>query len=437
MKKLFALIFFLFSPFAFSAVESVQPIRAYYINDITKTSSTPQIACQAHLFGVSGTAVASSSFPSICNISYTSGGGGSVPISLINLCPSPPQLPYFVYNNATLMCERNNPCPPTTTAGLPFVTTVGWSLGTHSVGSSGTTCGLNSCLELRTVTSSILGINTWSIDYLPQSCQPEGTPLPAKPMIVTFTPPSQPIPTQTPADKAAFDQLVADKVLADAKSAAAAAASANATTATAAQAAADQAAADAYIASVIARANAIKAGLPSLTQPTSTISVPPVGNTTGGNTTTAGGTTGGVVGGSTGGTTSSTGGTATCATFSICNVEQYLNDIKNALGFGQSFDSAAAAADAKVATMEIDGQTAQKKVGVDAAAQEVADESLIKSAFQIPALRTTCTPITKVVMGRPLSMDFCFYTEILRQIIAFLFGLFGAFSVYQIAFRKK
>ena len=437
MKKILLAFLIFYSSNSFCQIESVAPLSGYFLMFQGYPYPSIEAACSSFVTPPSVLYIYSPPSFNGGGQCFIGSGSGTFIGNVVaeRACPNPPNAPYFTYNSATLMCERVNPCPNSSI----LLTTVGWSLGFRSVGSGGSVCDAMSCLDIMMVTSSNLGINTWTIDHTSSSCQREGVPLPPKPLIVNFTPVEPFIPALTPSDKSSYDQLVADKAAADAQSAAAAAASAAATAATAAQAAVDQAAADAYIASVIARANALKAGLPVLNVPQSPVQIPiGTGGTTGGGTpapavgTPAVGTP--AVGTPAAGTPAPAAGTASCATFSICNVEQYLNDIKNALGFGQSFD--ATAADAKVATMEKDNKSALDKFVSDANSAQAVDEASVVGAFSLLIPVVQPMPFTGVVMGKTVSIDISKYTEMIREILGWLWAVFGAYTIYGTIFRR-
>ncbi|NOT98503.1 MAG: hypothetical protein HOO97_05350, partial [Sideroxydans sp.] len=285
MKKIFISLCLFYSCNAFAVIEAVAPIREDWSNQWTTASINHfpdgTSACNALLlyFNVSNKVYTLSSFvinpffPDIgtCNFSGMQ-NGVALPyaitrvdtVSALHICPTPPNLPFFVYNQTTFLCERENPC-----ASQSLIST-GWAIGTAPVGQVTTFCAFPlNCTTTQTVLRSALGMSIVNNNRDGTSCLPDSAVLPPDALKVTLSPSAVPIENKSPADTAVFDQLVADKAAADAKSAAAAAASANATAATAAQAAADQAAADAYIASVIARANALKSGLPVLNVPSS------------------------------------------------------------------------------------------------------------------------------------------------------------------------
>ena len=117
--------------------------------------------------------------------------------------------------------------------------------------------------------------------------------------------------------------------------------------------------------------------------------------------------------------------------------EGLLADIKSALGFGQSVAVEGSALDATKHNTEVAfGNTMRDAVnGFDAA--QTGDENSLLGAFVFDPPYTACTPITRTIHGRVTTIDFCQYAEYLRQLIGWLFALFGAYSIYQTIFKAR
>lgn len=57
--------------------------------------------------------------------------------------------------------------------------------------------------------------------------------------------------------------------------------------------------------------------------------------------------------------------------------------------------------------------------------------------FQFSPVASTCAPYTGSVHGVNVSINICTYTEYLRDLLAWLFALFAAWSIYGVVFRAK
>lgn len=443
MKILF-FAFLLFTNFAYSALETVQPsstIVTYGVLGYTAASTfiSPAEAC-AFVFDIPNVYKVVGSSDKTCEVDSIPtpvAPPGTTPppihysipvaINTVYKCPtansSQSSFPYRL-NLTTNMCERDNPCPHTylgmNTSGSAAGVSVGIGLVADTTPYSA--CDAYGCVvDVVPHTASVLGISLITNTATDRSCS-DSSPATNPPIKVTFSPPS-------PTAQADYDALVA-AAAASAAAAAAAAASKAAAANAAAQAAADKAAADA-LALLLAKAAALKLAAGNGGSSPSPNANPPPSPSSG--TPPAGTAPPGTGGGTTPAITPATG-TANCATFSICQVEQYLSDIKTALSFGQSFDSTAA--DAQMANVKTDNKSSLDKVVSDANSAQAGDENLVSSIYKTPVSFAACVPFTHSVGTRTVTIDICTYTEMLRELLGWLFAVFGAYEIYSTIFRK-
>lgn len=69
--------------------------------------------------------------------------------------------------------------------------------------------------------------------------------------------------------------------------------------------------------------------------------------------------------------------------------------------------------------------------------QQTVDQNNVSGFFSFAPVASSCAPWSKTVHGKTATIDFCTYTEMIRSTIAWLFALFGAYTIYQIIFRAK
>lgn len=72
-----------------------------------------------------------------------------------------------------------------------------------------------------------------------------------------------------------------------------------------------------------------------------------------------------------------------------------------------------------------------------AIAADESDENSLLGSFVFDPQYTACQPFTKQIMGRTATIDLCTYAAMLRDLIGWLFAVFGAYSIYQTIFRAR
>ncbi len=115
--------------------------------------------------------------------------------------------------------------------------------------------------------------------------------------------------------------------------------------------------------------------------------------------------------------------------------EGLLRDVRALLGFGQTFDSSIVGTTPDQNAVGFASGLSQ--VTTDLKAAEATDESSVMGFFTLSLPSASCTPSSKAVHGVSVSLDWCVYTEKLRELLAWLFAVFGAWSVYGQIFKEK
>lgn len=332
----------------------------------------------------------------------------------------------FRYNKTTAMCERINPCPHTylginVTQAMPYAVILGHR---EAVTTSYDTCDDFGCsATVLPSAASVLGISLQHVTLDATSCSDS---VPRPPIQVSLAAANS---AQTD-----YDALVAAQAASDGAAATAAAMRA-ASASAAAQANSDAAAASA-LSTLLAKAAAIKVKLPTPSAANGALDNSGITNASGQTSTTSATSITG--GGGGGGSAGSGSGTAqqsgSCATFSICNVEQFLTDIKTAVGFGKTFDTASL--DAQTANIKTDNKAALDKLITDADTAQIADEASVDGWFNLSIPTVSPQPFTGNVMGKTVTIDIGKYTEMLRDLFGWLWAIFGAYTIYGTIFRK-
>ena len=67
----------------------------------------------------------------------------------------------------------------------------------------------------------------------------------------------------------------------------------------------------------------------------------------------------------------------------------------------------------------------------------VTDTHYLDGIFNFSPVASVCAPYTKTVHGRTVTIDTCYYTEMIRTTLAWLFALFGAYTVFTNIFRPR
>ena len=65
------------------------------------------------------------------------------------------------------------------------------------------------------------------------------------------------------------------------------------------------------------------------------------------------------------------------------------------------------------------------------------DKGILRNLFNFQPLGSACTPYTGTVHGISVNIDICKYTDMLRDLIGYLFALFGAWTSFNVVFRPK
>lgn len=122
-------------------------------------------------------------------------------------------------------------------------------------------------------------------------------------------------------------------------------------------------------------------------------------------------------------------------TAEVAKSNTLLGDIKNALGFGQTVNSAAP--DAQLSSVTSDYTSSLTNFAATTQTQEAADENLLANSFLVNLPGGSCAPFSGSVGGAGFSVDTCRYTEMLRSLIGWLFAVFGAFTVWETLFKRQ
>jgi hypothetical protein len=147
------------------------------------------------------------------------------------------------------------------------------------------------------------------------------------------------------------------------------------------------------------------------------------------------GSTSGVGTGTGTGTGAGTGtGTMDCPTCAKEGTLLGLIDwLKNTTGYNTDFTSNRDALKQHDADLKSKLQT----VADDADKQQTNDETFIDSIFHFAPVANGCQPWSGTIRGKSVSIDICKYTEYIRELLAWLFALFGAYQIFQIIFKPK
>jgi len=65
------------------------------------------------------------------------------------------------------------------------------------------------------------------------------------------------------------------------------------------------------------------------------------------------------------------------------------------------------------------------------------DKMSLSNIFSFAPVASVCAPYTKTVHGRTVTIDTCYYTEMIRTTLAWLFALFGAYTTFTNIFRPR
>jgi hypothetical protein len=91
---------------------------------------------------------------------------------------------------------------------------------------------------------------------------------------------------------------------------------------------------------------------------------------------------------------------------------------------------------------DLNGSLADQKTAIQTAhgvalTQGDADSNFISSIFHFSPVANTCVPLTGSIHGISVNINLCTYTEMLRSLLAWLFGLFTAYTAFSVIFRAK
>jgi hypothetical protein len=107
--------------------------------------------------------------------------------------------------------------------------------------------------------------------------------------------------------------------------------------------------------------------------------------------------------------------------------------------------AAAAVPDPSVNTSSSDGKTQaaiddnklKLQTLVDTAVtQQSSDENSVLGFFTLNLPSASCAPFVSSIHGYSVSIDVCKYTNLLRDLIGWLFAVYGAIAVYETLLRK-
>ncbi|MFA6203046.1 MAG: hypothetical protein WC710_07675 [Gallionella sp.] len=128
------------------------------------------------------------------------------------------------------------------------------------------------------------------------------------------------------------------------------------------------------------------------------------------------------------------GNAATAGTgIDLSSTNSILNKIDESINAG-SFNGASQ--DAKLGTAMTDNTTGLQGA-IDAAVnKQTEDENSVLGFFTLSLPSAGCTPFTNTVHGFPISIDFCKYSNFLRDLIGWLLAIFGAITIYETLLRK-
>lgn len=112
----------------------------------------------------------------------------------------------------------------------------------------------------------------------------------------------------------------------------------------------------------------------------------------------------------------------------------FLSDIKAALGFGQQVDTAGTVGKDVAVSSQLKADIQAQVDG--AVSAQSSDESSVLGFFTLSLPAQACTPFSGSVHFLFFNIDVCRYTEMLRDLLGYLFALFGAISVYETLLRK-
>lgn len=132
--------------------------------------------------------------------------------------------------------------------------------------------------------------------------------------------------------------------------------------------------------------------------------------------------------GGTPGTGTGPGGTAGNGNgLTIQELQNYFNSVDGAAGADKSAIDRANVLQRDAFNLDIQNSKVQADI----------DESYIQSIFRFSPVSNACERISKNIHGITVNIDFCTYTEMLRSVLAWLFGIFTAYTSFNVIFRAK